>query len=90
MNVNGEILGKCWGNVGKWLGLPPERHFSSLLSDPALTAVRLTMLTALERLRRRFLEILEVLDSLELVKYLVKYQEYPVYLEKKKAADFNA
>ena len=32
------------------------------------------------------LEVLEVLDSLE----LAKYQEYPVYLEKKKAADFNA
>lgn len=65
VNVNGATLGKCWGNVGRLLGLSPERLFSSLLSDPALAAVRLTMLTALGRLRRRFLEILEGLPMLQ-------------------------
>lgn len=31
VNVNGEILGKHWVNVGRLLGLPPEWHFSSAL-----------------------------------------------------------
>ena len=31
VNVNGEILGKHCGNVGRSLGLPPEWHFSSAL-----------------------------------------------------------
>ena len=64
VNVNGEILGKCWENVGRMLGWRQKQLFCFNLCDPALTAVRLTMLTALGRLRRRFLEILEGLPTL--------------------------